>query len=182
MNLDAFALCPYLNQCRAGAVYGYLHNRAKSLSQPRLRAHPDSLPSPDEYDYSNVVLIWDEASEIFRVSRSIEVRAVDLQRAIAELAVKLPDFELLRPLLTVLHSYLSGAVKQPNRYGWKNVQIRQVLPQLNGVDVKAIAAALEPDLSFLNATAEYGVESIDLPQQVRQKFPASDTTLAEQVN
>jgi len=41
---------------------------------------------PAEYDYSNVVLMWDEAS-ILKAIAPIDVTAQDLQRAIADLAM-----------------------------------------------------------------------------------------------
>lgn len=174
--------CPNLEPCRAGAVFGYLHDRAETLSQPRLRAHPLSLPSPDEYDYSNVVLLWDEAAEILKAHRSVEVRVSDLERMIADLAIKFPEvFDKLRPILTALHPYLSGNQKQPNRYGWSDAKVRPLLPKLEGVDVNTIANALLPDLSFLNTTAEHGVDLADLPRQVRKSFSESDATTAEQV-
>lgn len=114
-----------------------------TLKESRLRAHPESLPYPnadyrDPYNYSNVVLMWDEAAEIIKAHRSIQVTTSDLERAIADLAVKLPQvFDTLRPVLTALHPYFSGAAKQP-RYGWKDTEIRSALPELEGVDVEAI--------------------------------------------
>lgn len=182
--------CPNLEPCQAGAVFGFLHNRMTTLKQPRLRAHPESLPSPnadygEPYNYSDVVVMWDEAAEILKAHRSIEVTTGELQRAIADLAVKLPQvFDALRPLLTTLHSYLSGEQKQPNKYGWKNAQIRAALPPpLEGIDVNAITEALAPNLdSLLDTVPELGVSLADLPPQVRKRFCDSDTVIAKQVS
>lgn len=176
--------CSNLEPCRAGAVYGYLYDRAKSLRQPRLRAHPESLPDPAEYDYSDVVLVWDEASEILKAHRSIDVTAQDLQRAIADLAVELPQiFDSLRSLLTNLHYFLSGEQKQPNKYGWKNTQIKEALPKLDGIDVAAIREALTPDLDeFLNSTKQHGVDLADLPRGVRKRFSDSDAETSTHIS
>ncbi len=175
--------CPNLEPCQAGAVFGYLYDRAKSLRQPRLRAHPESLPDPREYDYSDVVLVWDEASQILKNHRSIDVTAQDLQRAIADLALKSPlVFDALRPVLTALHPYMAGVIKQPY-YGWKDFQIRETLPKVDGVDVAAIREALAPELDeFLNSTKEHGVDLADLPRGVRKQFSDSDTETADQVS
>lgn len=175
--------CPNLEPCQAGATFGYLHDRRKSLSQLRLRAHPASLPDPAEYDYSQVVLLWDEASEILKNHHSIAVTAQDVERAIVDLAVKLPDvFDTLRLLLTALHSYLSGEQKQPNKYGWKDAQTREVLPRLDGVDVAALREALTPDLDeFLNTTKGHGVDLGDLPRGVRKQFSNSDAETSTRI-
>ncbi len=170
--------CPHLEPCRAGAVYGYLHERANALKQPRLRAHPDSLPNPAEYNYGDVALIWDE--DILKAHRQVQVRVADLQRTIADLAVKLPQaFDTLRPLLVTLHSYLSGEQQQPNKYGWKDAQIRAALPKLENTDIEAVVAALAPDLdSLLNPTKEHGVDMADLKRSERKRFSEKDTTTA----
>lgn len=176
--------CSNLEPCQAGAVFGYLYDRAKSLRQPRLRAHPESLPDPAEYDYSDVVLVWDEVSEILKTHRSIDVTAQDLQRVIADLAVKLPQvFDALRLLLTALHPFLSGEQKQPSRYGWKNAQLKEALPKLDGIDVAAIREALTPDLDeFLNSTKEHGVDLADLPRGVRKQFSDSDAETSTHIS
>lgn len=176
--------CKFLETCRGGAgQYNYLSKRAEKLSQPQLRAHPLSLASPDEFNYSEVVLIWEEATESVKNYRPIKVRITDLERTIADLAVKSPtEFDTLRPALTSLHSFLSGEQKQPNKFGWNNAQLLELLPKLeNTTDVNAITKALAPDLEFLNSTSQYGVDSSELPRQVRKKFVESDSKTAEEV-
>lgn len=180
--------CPHLEPCRAGAVFGFLHERMTTLKQRRFRAHPESLPSPsadcgEPYDYSGVVLMWDEASEIVKGHRSIEVTAADLQQTIADLAIASPEvFNELRPLLTDLHPYLSSEQKQPNKYGWKNAQIRAALPPLEGIDINAIAKALAPDAdSLLDGGEEYGISLADMPRDIRKRFSDSDAAVADRV-
>lgn len=175
--------CKFIETCRVGAGnYDYLFDRAKTLSQSRLRAHPASLPDEREYDYSKVSLVWDEAGENLKKHRSIEVTEQDLNLTIARLALNLPGgFDALRPLLNTLHEYLCEQHKQPNKYGWKDAQLRKLLPQLADIDVDTIADALKPDLNFLNTTAEQGVDLADLPRQVRKGFSDSDATTAKKV-
>jgi len=180
--------CPNLEPCRAGKVFGFLHDRMTALKQPQLRAHPESLPNSnpsygDPYDYSSVVVMWDEAEEIIKRHRSVEVTKTDLDRAIADLAVKLPQvFDTIRPLLTALHPYLSGEQKQP-RYGWKDAQIRETLPKVEGINAAAIASALAPDLDeFLNPGKEYGVDLTEMPRDIRKRLSDSDATTAERVS
>ncbi len=175
--------CPQLEPCRAGAVFGFLHERMTTLKQPRFRAHPESLPSPnadygEPYNYSGVVLIWDEATEIIRPYRSVEVTAADLQRTIAGLEIASPEiFDVLRPMLTVLHPYLSGEIKPPY-YGWKDAFIRAVVPQV-GVDIDQVRSHLVNDLDeILNSTKEHGVDLAELPRGVRKRFSDSDADLS----
>lgn len=176
--------CKFLETCRAGAgSYDYLNDRANTLSQQRLRAHPASLPEPSEYDYGEVVVIWDEAGEIFKAHRSIEVSEQDLNITVAQLALKSPEtFDILRPLLNTLHDYVSEKHKQPNKFGWGDAEVRKLLPAINNIDVDAIALALKPDLdSLLNTTSEYGVDLGDLPRQVRKSFSESDEVTADRI-
>lgn len=179
--------CPHLEPCRAGAVFGFLHERMTTLKQRRFRAHPESLPSPDAdcgepYDYSGVVLMWDEAGEIIKGHRSIEVTAADLQGTIADLAIaSKEEFDALRPVLIGLHPYLSGEVKSPY-YGWKDAFIKAVLPQVDA-DIDTLRSHLEIDLDeILNSTKEHGIDLADLPRGVRKRFSDSDADLSEQVS
>jgi hypothetical protein len=173
--------CSHLELCQVGAAYGYLYERAQSLKQPRLRAHPQSLPSPTEYDYSDVVLIWEEASEIVKSHRSINVTAYDVTRAIADLALASPElFDALRPVLTGLYPYLSGEMKL-SYYGLKDEFIRTTLPKVD-IDVDALRSHLSVDFDqLLNSTKEHGVDLADLPRNVRKLFADSDADLSEQV-
>lgn len=175
--------CPHFEPCRAGKVFGFLNQRAEALKQPRLRAHPDSLPDPADYDYRFAALVWDEASEILKAHRSLEVKDADVARTIADLATKSPEmFDALRPLLVVLRQHLSGEVKQPDKYGWSDAQIRQALPELGDIDIDAIRAALNPQpTGILNTTQEHGVDVADLPRDLRKKFTSSDRTVAERI-
>ena len=175
--------CPNYEPCKAGVVFGFLGARLEALKKPRLRAHPDSLPDPKEYDYDHVVLVWDEAGEILKAHRSIEVKSTDVKDAIAALLTKMPEaFNALRPLLSTLHQHMSGEIKQPNKYGWGDAQIRQALPEVGEIDLDAVRYALHPNPSpLLNHTSEHGVDAADLPRQVRKMVTPSDRFTAQKI-
>lgn len=175
--------CPHLEPCRAGATYDYLHQRAANLAETRRSIHPDSMPDPGEFDYSREVVVWEEAGDIFKAHRSIEVKADDVFRTIADLCAKLPEtFDALRPLLTQLHLYASDPTRQPNKFGWGDAQLRQDLPNVDNLNLEAIRDALKPQPErFLNTTKEHGVDSSDLPRNLRKKFTERDSTTAEQI-
>lgn len=175
------ATCPYIEPCRAGTVFGFLHHRAVALRQPRLRVHPDSLPSPGEYDYNHVVLVWEEASDILKAHRSIAVRTADVERIIVTLVAQLPTaFDALRPLVTALHRYLSGEIKQPNKYGWDDPLVRQLLPGVEDIDPEAIRKALAPDPKHLLDWNQKFTTSTTpaLPPERNQETTADQSTVA----
>jgi hypothetical protein len=176
--------CPHFEPCRAGKVFGFLNQRAEALKQPRLRAHPASLPGPEEYDYNHVVIVWEEAGEMIKAHRSIEVKSTDVKDAIAALLDKLPEtFDALRPLLITLQRHVNGEIKQPNKYGWGDAQIRQALPAVDDIDIAAIRNALTPDPSrIINHTQEHDVDAADLPRNVRKMITPGDKATAERIN
>ena len=56
-----------------GPGYGFLNQRRNVLGAPLLRAHPDSLPDPEDYPLENTMLIWDEPGQNFQVKQSTTV-------------------------------------------------------------------------------------------------------------
>ncbi|NJL91768.1 MAG: hypothetical protein HC916_19820 [Coleofasciculaceae cyanobacterium SM2_1_6] len=54
--------CPLLNACRnsQGDGYGFRFERKEALIHSRFKAHPASLPDPEDFDYSEFRLIIDE--------------------------------------------------------------------------------------------------------------------------
>lgn len=175
--------CPNFEPCRAGAVYGYLNQRAAALQEPVLRAHPDSLPDPDEYDYQQVVLVWEEAGDILKAHRKIEVGADDVRWTIANLLAKFPSaFDAAKPTLSTLHQYLNGDILQPNKFGWNDEQIRTALGEIGELDLEALRDALTQNPEpILNTTKEHGIDVGDLPRQVRKKFTDTDTSTADRI-
>lgn len=185
--------CPHFEPCRGGATYDYLNQRAKKLKEEKwLRMHQNSLPSfvndnldlEDPVHYPDIGLIWDEASQILTYHKSTEVEASDLDRVIADLTLKLPnEFEKLRLLLTTLKQLLNKEIKQPDRYGFKDRELRKLLVIPDEINIDLIKEALQPDLNnLLNDTQEkYGVSMADMPRQVRKDFSESDRKTAEKI-
>jgi hypothetical protein len=169
--------CPWFEACQGGHVYGYLANRRAALAEEsRIRSHPASLPTVDEFkDYGDSVLIWEEWETILTATREINVYRHDLEKLIAHLLLEAPAiFSQLHPLLTAL-SRLTQA-KQPTRYGWNHQALVKELPDLSDdLDLEAIAGATEPNLTpILDPFREYGTSMAELPAGVRKKFAESD--------
>ncbi len=176
--------CPNLEPCRAGATYNYLNQRAIALQQPRLLAHPLSLPSPDEYDYQQVVLVWEEASTLLKAHTEIQVKPDDVRRTITDLLTKLPDtFKALSPALSTLLLHLTYDIKPPNKFGWSDEQLRAALGEIGELHLEALRDALAQNPEpILNTTKEHGVDVDDLPRFVRKKFTDPDGTTAERIS
>jgi len=171
--------CPLREACThaQGSGYGFLNQRRSALASPRLRSHPDSLPSPTDYDYSETVLLWDEFGESQRFKKTVAVNLQDLEQTIGALMPH-SSFTDLQGLLNALLSYLNES-KPTGRYGLSHTEVVDQLPNCAGLEVDAIAAAIHPDLSFLNTTEQYGVDLQDLPPSLRKKFAERDGEIAE---
>jgi len=145
--------CPVLNACRnsRGDGYGFKYERKEALAKSRLRAHPASLPDPSAYDYSNTVLIWDEADANFTTNTKLLISITDVDAVIVRLSTQAPElFQTLQTLLTELRNLLAG--KQP-KFGYDLQSLRQASPKV-AVDASALKAALQPDLSCLDTIDE----------------------------
>lgn len=161
--------CHLLNACRSGSGkgYGFRHLRMEALQKSRLRAHPDSIPAPADYIYTDCGMFWDEASVVLRSLDAINVTQADFDRAIGELALKLPAImPVLQPMLTALRSlWWAQYGEQPlwsamvnvellpkPRYGWDDTAIRKMLPPVPE-NIQQIAdeveVALAPNLESL---------------------------------
>lgn len=183
--------CPLREACAhaEGPGYGFLIQRQDTLKSSRLRAHPASLPTPinpekatgkdsRDYDYSNTVLIWDEAGEIFQVKRSLTVTMRDIEQTIVALIPHPEVFRAVQPLLNTLLSYLDGSTPTP-MYGLNHLKVLEQLP-VPTISPEEVDTALSPNLGFLNTTAGYGVDLADLPPSLRKKFAEKDTEAADQ--
>ncbi|MCG9891350.1 MAG: hypothetical protein MH252_09760 [Thermosynechococcaceae cyanobacterium MS004] len=162
-----------------GPGYGYLNQRRNTLGAPLLRAHPDSLPNPDDFSFDETLLIWDEPGHNFKVKQSIQVTYADLQQTIAALMPYPEPFSTVQPLLTALLPLLDGSLKL-GRYGMDFTEFKGRLPDVAQVDVAAISQLLMPHLGFLNATSDYGVDLADLPKELRKRFTEQDSQVASQ--
>lgn len=172
--------CPLREACThaEGRGYGYLNQRRSALSSPKLRAHPNSLPDPSEYNFEDVVLLWDEPGETLNIKHSVNVDLNDLQQTVAKL-LEHPNFEQLQPLFAALLSYLDGSAST-GKFGLNHDAVLALLPSIASIDIGAIERALMPNFGFLNSTGEYGVDLADLPPQLRKQFADRDSDLAEQ--
>ncbi|WP_207714131.1 hypothetical protein [Scytonema sp. UIC 10036] len=170
--------CHLLNACRhsTGEGFGYRFRRHSVLQQSQVRAHPDSLPNPDDYQFSDCGMIWDEASVIMRSRKKIEVRLGDFNRTVGELALKAPElFAKLHPLFERLKFLFCGGksksetnwetsgiqLPKNGRYGYDDTAIRQLLGQPFddiALLIDELTRQLAPDLKFLAQSAD----SIDM--------------------
>lgn len=182
--------CAYLESCRKGVDFGYIRQRSEALAADKIRIHPLSLPrvfdadGNIDYDYSEAVLLHDEAGEIFKPLRAFQVSVLDLQRTIADLLAVAPEqFEQVRPMLATLLTYLNGSVPQATKYGWNHREsVLALREKVLNVHVDSVRRALEIDLRpLLSTTDKYGVDIADLPRNMRGKFSDSDRTSAEKI-
>jgi hypothetical protein len=170
-----------------GPGYGYLNQRRNTLGSPLLRAHPDSLPDPEDFPLDDVLLIWDEPSQNFQVKNSITVTYTDLQQTIAALMPYPELFCAVQPLLAALLPLLDGSVNL-GRHGFNHLEVVGRLPSVSNVVAgtdswcEAIAQVLAPQLGFLNTTSDYGVDLADLPRELRKKFSERDGAIASQAS
>ena len=174
--------CNWYEACKGGHVFGYLGSRQEALQKSELRTHPSSLPHPDNYEeYSDSLMIWDEWTSILTNTQQIKVTQSDLTKLAAHLLLEAPQvLNQLQPLLTTLGKLFKA--KPPTRFGWNHQALIRELPALpKQLDKKAILKAVEPNLSVLNPTAEYGEDINNLPTFVRKKFNNSDTETAQHI-
>ena len=175
--------CGFYEACKGGAVYGYLGKRREALEAERIIAHPNSLPNVEDFEViRSSVLIWEEWSQILTNYRQLEAKIADIDKTIAVLATEAPaEFTKLQKFLSKLRQLFTGEIKQPNRFGWSYRQLAEQLTALipDDLDLEALETILTPDLSFLNTTAEHGVDLADLPAGARKKFSERDRTTAE---
>jgi hypothetical protein len=171
--------CPLREPCThsEGSGYGFLNQRRSALSSPKLRAHLDSLPDPKDYSLSDTILLIDEPGQNFQSKQDIQITLSDLEQTILKLVGHSQLFEAVQPLLVALLPYLDKTEKI-GKFGINHLELVQKLPTPI-VDLKALDQALIPDLSFLNTTAEHGVDLADLPRQLRKKFSERDAQTAE---
>lgn len=162
--------CPLKEQCGhiSGYNFGFLNERRSSLSAVKMRSHPDSQPSPDEFDYSSQLNIWDEPGENFKTKLDIAVSLHDVEQTIAVL-LKVGELAPAQELLATILGWVDGSVKT-GRYGLGQAELVKLLPDISGIDVEAVQLAIAPDLSFLNTTSEYGVDLADLSPKLRSQF------------
>jgi len=120
--------CPLREACThaTGPGYGFLQQRHLGLSSLKLRAHPDSLPNPLDYDYEAVGMIWDEPGQSFVMKRDLQVTLADLEQTTSAL---LPHPQLLaqvQEMLAALLPYLNGRTKGSGLDLWKRRKLKEL--------------------------------------------------------
>ncbi len=179
--------CPQYGLCKSGVRYknvptGYLGDRKSALANERIRIHPSSLPSPETFDYSEVVLLWDEWSTILSNTKQIKVWQSDLKEIMVHLVSVAPELiPQLSPLFTELGQIFSE--KAPTRFGWSHEalteRLKPVLPE--DLDWDGLAQATEPNLDALNPTKEYGCDIQDMPKAVKKFMTDPDHQTAGRI-
>jgi hypothetical protein len=154
--------CKLAHLCKqgSGGKYGatFRGERQNALASDRIRAHADSLPSPEDFDYSRAGMIWDEVGVQLKPMDSVDVTLTDFDQVWAELEAKSEDLhEALKPLRLALRPLLTGELKQPY-HGWDDASIRVILPQkpdnLSQI-INELEVLLQPDLSFLSNQPDF---------------------------
>ena len=108
------AQCPILHDCIES---GYKGQRKTVMEQSEVRAHPDSLPSPEEYSYGDDTLAWEEFSVLFNPTEERSLFKKDLDQQWEWLEREAPEvYDRLRPIKHKLTDLLSRKANLP-RFG-----------------------------------------------------------------
>jgi hypothetical protein len=155
--------CPMRERCtHASDGVNFLAQRKRGLSADRVICHPESLPDPKEFNYSEVAIVWDDTMP--RAVKQINVYQNDVARTIADN----PE------LATVLHPLYKLFGQELPRYGLPTEQIVELSPI--DLDPEYLESLTAPDLGkALNPVADQGVDLSDLPADQR-RFYSSDVT------
>ena len=190
-------------QSSTGSGFGYRNERMEVLKHSEIRAHPQSLPLVDDYEYGDVGMYWDEASGLFTTRKKIEVSISDFNQTVGELAIRNPElfvklhpiFEKLRWLWEKLKSAkgfeqgeefvniaFSHGVPESDRYGYNDTAIRQLLlevPEDIADTIEELDRSLKPDLSFL-ADGTDGIDTTSMSKKERSKLRTANQLLRQE--
>ncbi|MDY6940868.1 MAG: hypothetical protein SWY16_24820, partial [Cyanobacteriota bacterium] len=140
----------------SGNGYGFRHQRRQDLQSSQIRAHPDSCPVPEEYDYSGDGAFWDEVRTTFGATRSVSATAWDLHQTAAYLAVDFPElWHRLQPFIATLDDLLNDP--KPPYHGWNDSDLRSILPALE----EATASESIEELYNMMTERDLGLEAED---------------------
>ncbi|AFZ28457.1 hypothetical protein Cylst_6712 (plasmid) [Cylindrospermum stagnale PCC 7417] len=181
------ATCHLLEACRGvtGPGFGHRYLRQETFKCDRIRAHPDSAPSTNDFDWSTSGVFWDEAMQTVQPVNTITANLRDIDRVIAELMTNSPELNMqLQPMWTILRQCITGEIQQPY-YGWNDAGVREILGQspsnLDEIITEAMEV-LQPDLlPLFNSTSKYGVDLGDLPKKMRKQFGNPISELVEKI-
>ncbi|MDJ0647148.1 MAG: hypothetical protein QNJ60_00440 [Xenococcaceae cyanobacterium MO_188.B19] len=124
---EKIAICA----AQRGDGYGFRYARKMGLAQSQIRASINSIPSLEEYDYSNDIAIVEEASTIVTGTKTVIANFQDFSTKFLQLLEEYPDlFKLLSPIRKKLFPILSGEEKIGN-YGLNHAEILELLGEPN---------------------------------------------------
>lgn len=179
--------CHLRDACRgsSGLGFGFRSDRRDALKSGRVRAHPDSAPQANDFDFGVTGAIWDEAGTLIKPMQQVTAALADFDSSWAELEAKLPEIHTaLRPLRLALRPLVAGELKQPH-YGFDDAAIRALLPETPDnlqQMIEQIEAQMYPDLmALLDSTSEYGASMADLPDHIKKLFKEGRTELIDRI-
>ncbi|MEB3210984.1 MAG: hypothetical protein VKL39_06495 [Leptolyngbyaceae bacterium] len=142
--------CPLKETCTQaqGDGYGFLKQRRDVLLAEKFRAHPDSLPSPDDYTYENKLVIWDEPGQTFNIRHDIHVTLKDVEQTIAALLKNESIFNAVKPLLAALVPHLDGSAPR-TKFGLTHDHVIGLLPDTEHIPLDDVQNLLTADLNYL---------------------------------
>jgi len=174
--------CHLRDACRgtSGAGFGFRHLRQTVLKKCLIRAHPDSAPQVNEFDYKEVGAFWEEGGKLLKPMKVISVGWADFEQAFAMLSSEF--LNQLSDVRSALLPLFKGELKPP-LYGFDNSALASLLPPPEKLEpiIDKLEAFLDPDLGFLDSTAEYGVSFEELPNSLKRKLRGDLTELSEAI-
>jgi len=164
--------CHLLHACRgsSGSGYGFRHERQESLKCDRLRAHPESAPTTEDFNFSQDGAFWDEAMQILEPMQSLSLKLTEFDQTMAQLELDLPEVHsCLKSVRTALRPILAGKIPQPH-YGFSDSVVMEMLGTLpdNLAQMIQTVEDWEMNLLSLDFLAEKP-DGIEL-KSVEQKF------------
>jgi len=121
--------CQFKEKCKkeSGEGYGYLKERRETLQQPKIRCHPYSLPSAEDYDYSNAWMIAEEASQVLNPFKTIGSKWIQLLAGFDLIEQKHCElYEAIAPLKYYFRDLMN---KRTSLYGLTDEEIRGGMPE-----------------------------------------------------
>jgi hypothetical protein len=171
-------VCPQLNACNhaVGKGYGYLHLKRKAFQEPRLRAHPQSLPHPGAYEYEKAMLIFDDTK--IQIQKQVKATAEDFRQTLADLAINDPDLLLkLAPLITKLNNLFGKTEHAYHGFGHREILDNIQIENLSDVYRQAVQATT-PNFQELIAECD-GVNTQNMSKDDKRAVKAADRLMAQ---
>ena len=160
--------CPVLNMCRSS---GFKAQRAKDHESNRFISHPLSLPNPDDFDYADTKLIWEEPTDSFKVHREVKVSAKDIDNLIVKLALD-GRFINFMPMLQTLKTALGDR----SRFGLDYHTIKNLIGDIPLI-TDELKELLKPDLSILDTVEIHDSEFEKVRGQKKRELSKVNTML-----